>query len=65
MTVASIPVRRSLKPSRPVQLLGHENLETTAIYTEVNIRQLQEVHPRCHPSGRLASDHQESYVEKA
>jgi integrase/recombinase XerD len=36
------------------QLLGHEKLETTAIYTEVNIRQLQEVHRRCHPTGRLA-----------
>jgi integrase/recombinase XerD len=35
------------------QLLGHEKLETTAIYTEVNIRQLQEVHARCHPAGRL------------
>ena len=35
------------------QLLGHAKLETTAIYTEVNIRQLQEVHARCHPSGRL------------
>ena len=37
------------------QLLGHEKLETTAIYTEVNIRQLQEVHRRCHPSGQLAA----------
>jgi len=37
------------------QLLGHESLETTAIYTEVNIKQLQEVHARCHPSGRLAT----------
>lgn len=37
------------------QLLGHEKLETTAIYTEVNIRQLQDVHARCHPSGRLAT----------
>jgi len=37
------------------QLLGHEKLETTAIYTEVNIRQLQEVHVRCHPSGQLAT----------
>ena len=35
------------------QLLGHANLETTAIYTEVTIRQLLEVHARCHPSGRL------------
>lgn len=34
------------------QLLGHESLETTAIYTEVSIRQLLEVHARCHPAGR-------------
>jgi integrase/recombinase XerD len=34
------------------QLLGHEKLETTAIYTEVSIKQLQEVHTRCHPSAR-------------
>jgi integrase/recombinase XerD len=37
------------------QLLGHESLETTAIYTEVSIRQLQDVHRRCHPSGQLAA----------
>jgi integrase/recombinase XerD len=36
------------------QLLGHEKLETTAIYTEVSIRQLQEVHARCHPASRLS-----------
>jgi integrase/recombinase XerD len=36
------------------QLLGHEKLDTTAIYTEVSIKQLQEVHARCHPSARLA-----------
>ncbi|MGH7959296.1 MAG: hypothetical protein ACREH8_20125, partial [Opitutaceae bacterium] len=34
------------------QLLGHEKLETTAIYTEVTIRQLIEVHARCHPSAQ-------------
>ena len=34
------------------QLLGHASLETTAIYTEVTIRQLIEVHARCHPSAR-------------
>ena len=32
------------------QLLGHEKLETTAIYTEVSIVQLQAVHSRCHPA---------------
>jgi len=32
------------------QLLGHEKLETTAIYTEVSIQQLQLVHARCHPA---------------
>lgn len=35
------------------QLLGHEKLDTTAIYTEVSIKQLQEVHARCHPSSKL------------
>jgi integrase/recombinase XerD len=34
------------------QLLGHEKLETTAIYTEVNIDQLQAVHARTHPAER-------------
>ena len=36
------------------QLPGHESLET-AICTEVNIRQLHELHASCLPSGRLAS----------
>ena len=34
------------------QLLGHANLETTAIYTEVTINQLLAVHARCHPSAQ-------------
>ena len=32
------------------QLLGHEKLETTQIYTQVSIKQLQEVHARTHPA---------------
>jgi integrase/recombinase XerD len=38
------------------QLLGHEKLDTTAIYTEVSIKQLQEVHARCHPSAKAAGE---------
>jgi integrase/recombinase XerD len=40
------------------QLLGHEKLDTTAIYTEVSIQQLQEVHARCHPTARLPVESQ-------
>ena len=36
------------------QLLGHARLDTTQIYTEVSIVQLQEVHARTHPRGKQA-----------
>ena len=35
------------------QLLGHEHLDTPAIYTQVTIRQLIGVHARCHPGAQL------------
>lgn len=38
------------------ELLGHEKLETTAIYTKVGIEQLQAVHTRCHPAGKRSRD---------
>jgi len=38
------------------QMLGHESLDTTAIYTEVTIKQLREVHARCHPAAHLEKD---------
>ena len=34
------------------ELLGHENLDSTQIYTAVSINQLRETHARCHPRGR-------------
>ena len=36
------------------QLLGHAELSTTQIYTQVSIRQLQQVHAATHPSAVLA-----------
>jgi integrase/recombinase XerD len=36
------------------QLLGHESLDTTAIYTAVNISQLQAIHSKCHPAEKNA-----------
>jgi site-specific recombinase XerD len=34
------------------EMLGHENLATTEIYTHVSMRQLREVFDRAHPHGR-------------
>ena len=34
------------------QLLGHARLDTTAIYADVSILHLKEVHARCHPNAR-------------
>ena len=32
------------------QLLGHAELSTTEIYTQVSIQQLKQVHTACHPA---------------
>ena len=51
-TVATLMLENGADIRFIQQLLGHEKLDTTAIYTEVSIKQLQEVHARCHPSAR-------------
>jgi len=38
------------------QLLGHAELSTTQIYTQVSIRMLKEVHTRTHPGATLSRD---------
>ena len=38
------------------EMLGHERIDTTQIYTHVNIDALREVHARCHPHGKLSLD---------
>lgn len=35
------------------EMLGHERMETTQIYTHVHIEALREIHTRCHPHGKL------------
>jgi RHS repeat-associated protein len=35
------------------EMLGHERIDTTQIYTHVHIDALREVHTRCHPHGKL------------
>jgi RHS repeat-associated protein len=39
------------------EMLGHERMETTRIYTHVHIEALREVHTRTHPHGRLDEHH--------
>ncbi len=39
------------------EMLGHERMETTRIYTHVHIDALREVHASCHPHGRLDEHH--------
>lgn len=44
-------------PIRHIQeMLGHESLETTQIYTHVTISELKEIHAKFHPSGKLPDE---------
>ena len=38
------------------QLLGHSKLDTTSLYAQVSIKHLREVHRRCHPAERSATE---------
>lgn len=38
------------------EMLGHERIETTQIYTHVHIKVLRAVHARCHPHGKLGPE---------
>ena len=50
------------------EMLGHARLDTTQIYTHVNIQALTEVHARTHPHGRLPESnehHEEGHGQPA
>ncbi|MEI9903510.1 MAG: tyrosine-type recombinase/integrase [Asticcacaulis sp.] len=40
-------------------MLGHENLDTTQIYTQVSVGRLQQVHADTHPGARSRRNAQE------
>ena len=35
------------------EMLGHQNLETTQVYTQVSLRQLKDIHASTHPGSRF------------
>ena len=47
------------------QMLGHESLESTQLYTQVSIRKLQEIYLATHPAAKLRprGDASEEYAE--
>jgi integrase/recombinase XerD len=52
-----------LKNGAPVrhlqEMLGHESLESTQIYTHVTINDLKEIHRKYHPSEQMGQKQQE------
>ena len=54
-------VTHMLKNGAPIrhlqEMLGHESLESTQIYTHVTINDLKEVHAKYHPSGKMNTAH--------
>jgi integrase/recombinase XerD len=49
------------------QMLGHSNLESTQVYTQVSIRNLKQIHTATHPGATLekksSADSQPTYEE--
>lgn len=48
-TCATAMLRNKADVRAVQELLGHESLNTTQVYTRVTINDLKEVHSRCHP----------------
>ncbi len=48
-TCATVMLKNKADIRAVQELLGHESLESTQVYTHINITDLKEVHKRCHP----------------
>ena len=51
-TCATLMIKNKANIRYVQELLGHESIETTQIYTHLTITDLKEVHKRCHPRER-------------
>jgi integrase/recombinase XerD len=51
-TCATVLLKNKANIRYVQELLGHESIETTTIYTHLTITDLKEVHKRCHPRER-------------
>lgn len=52
-TVATLMLEGGADVRFVQEMMGHENLQTTQIYTRVSIRKLKEIHTATHPSAKL------------
>ena len=55
-TIATLMLENGADIRYIQQILGHNSLETTQIYTHVSIKKLKEVHSSTHPGAQLQSD---------
>ena len=53
-TMATLMLERGADVRLIEEILGHEELSTTEIYTRVSIGHLESVHDRTHPGAKLA-----------
>lgn len=62
-TMATVMLERGADIRFIQEMLGHAELGTTQIYTQVSVRKLKEIHTATHPSSRLESLRDEAAEE--
>ncbi|MCA9640861.1 MAG: tyrosine-type recombinase/integrase, partial [Myxococcales bacterium] len=64
-TVATLMLENGADLRHVQELLGHANVQTTQIYTQVSLRKLKEVYERTHPSHVQAKEREERKAMKS